>query len=340
MENFTGLIPDPRTETDKSKDYQHAEVYAATPIEWKEKTEFRTFPIRNQNGSGQCVAFSSAKALGVNNLNEAGEYAALSPRDIYTRRSNTGSGMWLQNAGSITKEHGSTLDSLMPSDNLSETAANNFFDRTSESIKIALNYKSQGYVFISNDTDVMDNIARIINEGYAPVLTTFFHISEWTDEPKILVPSDQAKNFHAITVVDYFLKNDEKYLLIEDSWGQQYGNDGRRMLSETWIRGRMTGCMYLIDWKFEPTPKPKHDFKKVLLYGQKNNDIKVLQDVLKYEGLMATNITSTGYYGNITAKGVMDFQIKHAVAPLAEINALAGKRVGLKTLTKLNSLYS
>ena len=342
MDNiFTGLIPDPRTDDQKAKDYLHDEVYGASFVDWKEKTDFRNFPIRNQNGSGQCVAFSTAKALGVNNKVETGEFLTLSPRDIYTRRKNKDTtGMYLQDAGDISKKYGSTLDSLMPSDNLTEAQANNSSDRTPESEKLALMYRANGYVFIGNDSNVMDNIAQAIDKGYAPVLTNRFHISEWTDEPKILVPTEQANNFHAITIVDYFLKNGEKCFMIEDSWGSQYGNNGRRILSETWVRARMTGCMYLIDWVYSPVTKPKHTFSQVMIYGQENSEISALQDVLKYEGLIPSNVESTGFFGSITAKAVMNFQLKYNVAPLVEIKALQGKRCGKKTLQKLNELYS
>jgi hypothetical protein len=49
-----GLIPDPRSEEEKLKDYRAEEVLAAfVPIEWKEKpeSEWRKYPIFNQDYS-------------------------------------------------------------------------------------------------------------------------------------------------------------------------------------------------------------------------------------------------------------------------------------------------
>lgn len=342
MENiFTGLIPDPRIEEQKQKDYQHDEMYSALPIQWKEKTEFRQFPIRNQNGSGMCVAFSTAKVLGVNNSNENKEFATLSPRYIYVQRTDkNSSGMYLQKAGDIAIKSGSCLDTSMPSDNLPESQANNDTDKTAEVDSEAFKYRGKTYVFINNDANVMDNIATIIEKGYALVLTTRFHFSEWNDEPQIKVPTDQANNFHAITIVDYFIKNGEKCLLMEDSWGQQYGNNGRRILSETWIRSRMTGCMYIIDIESTQIEKPKYNFTQVMIYGQKSYHIIALQDVLKYEGFLPSNIDSTGFYGNLTAKAVLSWQRWHNIAPESELLALEGKRCGYKTLACLNQLYA
>jgi peptidoglycan hydrolase-like protein with peptidoglycan-binding domain len=52
------------------------------------------------------------------------------------------------------------------------------------------------------------------------------------------------------------------------------------------------------------------------------------------------NTESTGYYGSITAKGVLEWQLKHNVAPVDEINSLQGRRVGPATIAKLNEIYS
>ena len=87
-------------------------------------------------------------------------------------------------------------------------------------------------------------------------------------------------------------------------------------------------------------PKPKFTFQNVLLYGQSNYSIKILQDILKYENLFPLNITSTGNYLQITAKAVLAWQRKHKVASESELSSLMGKRVGEKTIKALNSIYS
>jgi hypothetical protein len=64
----TGALVDTRTKAEKEKDYFFAEVVAsANPVDWVEKkeSEWRSFPIFNQNGSGSCVAQTMAKMLGV-----------------------------------------------------------------------------------------------------------------------------------------------------------------------------------------------------------------------------------------------------------------------------------
>ena len=55
------------------------------------------------------------------------------------------------------------------------------------------------------------------------------------------------------------------------------------------------------------------NLKKDLYFGMKDNDVVVLQNLLKELGYFATNIESTGYYGAITVKAVKDFQLAKGI---------------------------
>lgn len=345
--NIPGLIEDPRSLDQKAKDYQHEELFLALPVEWKEKneSEWPSFPIRNQNGSGQCVAFSAAKALSINNLQENGVYTELSPRDIYTRRINKDSaGMWLGNCADITKEFGSTLDSLMPSDNITESQANLSNDRTAQSIKEGLKYKIKNYVWVNTLDQIAQSmeLGRINGIKRAVMVCFRFNIPEWTNVPSILTPLSDNSVGHCVTAVDYFMFEGEKAILIEDSWGTSYGKAGRRIIKESFFKNRSIGSIYLIDLENQPsaTDKPKFTGIFPMYFGMKGSpDVIQLQDILKYEGLFPLNTDSTGNYLEVTRKAVLQFQIKHKVADMTELISLNGRKVGPKTLSKLNELY-
>lgn len=345
MENneyFTGLIPDPREEEKKAKDYQHAELYGALPLNWVEKTpdQWRKFPIRNQDGSGQCVAFSCAMALGVNNLLENNKFENLSPRYIYSKRVNQDSaGMWLQNAFEISCKHGSPLDTFLPSDLLNEQQANEPFTETPEMTANAQLFKGKSYLFCRN----IDEIAQVIARGLAVPICATWKFDEWTSVPKVIHrPVDSSFARHCVTGVDYFLYNGEKAILVNESWGSEYGNDGLRILTESFLNERMTGAGYIIDLVNVPPPvKPVHHFTVPLYFGmQEEPDVKALQNILKYEGLFPTNTNSTGNYYEITRKAVLAYQRKYKVASEAELTMLQGRRVGYKTIVSLNSKYN
>ena len=94
-------------------------------------------------------------------------------------------------------------------------------------------------------------------------------------------------------------------------------------------------------WRSEmDRPKPKYKFERDLVFGVRNNDVAMLQECLKYEELFPINVPSTGLYLNITAKAVLAFQLKYNVAPIEELIALKGRRVGPKTRQALNKIFA
>jgi peptidoglycan hydrolase-like protein with peptidoglycan-binding domain len=90
-------------------------------------------------------------------------------------------------------------------------------------------------------------------------------------------------------------------------------------------------------------PKPdafKYEFKNVLSFGMSNAEVKILQRALQIDGVFPSTQPCTNYYGPITATAVVEFQKKYKVASLWEILLLRGRRVGPKTLAKLNELFN
>lgn len=88
--------------------------------------------------------------------------------------------------------------------------------------------------------------------------------------------------------------------------------------------------------QFSGTPeavkgKTKFTFNKNLRQGVKNDDVKVLQEILFEEGVYPENIIS-GYFGPLTKKSVINFQKKYGISP-------AFGFVGSLTRAKLNELY-
>ena len=46
----------------------------------------------------------------------------------------------------------------------------------------------------------------------------------------------------------------------------------------------------------------------ILRTGSRGTNVTVVQDTLKSQGFMSSNVNSTGYYGTLTRRAVMDFQ--------------------------------
>jgi hypothetical protein len=170
-------------------------------------------------------------------------------------------------------------------------------------------------------------------------------IDEWTSEPEVkhenldLRGTNTAR--HSVAAVDFSLVNGKKALIIDDSWGTSYGQAGQRVITEDFFKARNFFVAYPMNFAFDEkqATKPKYTFTAPLLFGSTLPEVGELQDIIKYEGLFPSNIESTGYYGSITAEAVMKFQKKYTVADESEIDSLQGKRVGEKTIAKLNELY-
>lgn len=354
---MSGAVIDERPESEKEKDYRFEEIVAAiNPVNWIEKSrdQWRKFPIFNQDGSGSCVAQTEAKEMGIMRWLRDKIYVHFSATDIYQRRSNKpAGGMAAVDARNIARK-GATLEALVPSQGMN--------DGQMDSAAIEEYKRKVGEVFavpnfVALPIKDIDTVASLIQTtGKGVMVWFYFEYREWTDTPQVMNPKldlyAASTNRHSVTAVDFTLVNGKKALIIEDSWGPTFGLNGQRVITEDFYKARNWYAGYLVNFQFEdqtqplpqpqptPIPKPKYRFTKSLVFGTTNADVKALQDILRYEGLFPQNTASTGYYGAITAKGVYQFQVRHKVAPMAELNALQGRRAGEKTIQKLNALYA
>jgi hypothetical protein len=67
MNNYLGAI-DNQTSEQKARNFKFGEVVTApTLVNWIEKprSEWKSYPIRNQDGSGQCVCMTYSTELGI-----------------------------------------------------------------------------------------------------------------------------------------------------------------------------------------------------------------------------------------------------------------------------------
>lgn len=297
--NFPGLIIDSRTEEEKAKDYPHEELYGALPIVWVTKTpdSWKKFSIRDQDGSSSCVGQGTAKAL------EVMTGVIQSAHPTYRKRPNfSGKGMYLQAAGDILKNSGTTTEQLDPSQLMNE-------DKLNADVTCETPVKIGSYVFI-NPHDI-DAIASVISDGKAVVLTFNSTYSEWKDVP---VADPNSLNFwgHCVCAVDFTLYEDKKTLIIEDSWGHAtaIGNGGQRIITEDYLSKRCTGAMYFLP-VVAKSDKPIHVFNTNLVYGMSGNEVKALQQALIWDGELKAGL-DTGYFGTLTLRAVMAFQTKYA----------------------------
>jgi len=272
------------------------------------------------------------------------DYIEFSPLHIYQRRANKPAG----GMGGIDvfkiAQKGVTLESLVFSQDMT--------DKEMDSTVIEKYKQEVGEIFrignfITLPTKNIETIASTLQVTKKPIMVWFyFEGGEWNksiptidnNHVDIYAPTTGR---HSVAAVDFTLYEGKKALIIEDSWGPEYGIKGQRIVTEDFFKERNFFAAYTMNFKFDELPeetKPKYTFNNDLDFGQNNNEIKVLQDILKYEGVFPVNTESTGYYGAITKKGVGEFQLRYKVV---DSNTSSGfGRVGPITRKKLNELYS
>lgn len=347
----SGALIDVRPESEKEKDFKFEEIASANPVNWVEKTpdQWRHFPIFNQGNSGSCVGQTEAKEMGIMRSLRDKIYVHFSATDIYSRRSNKPSpGMNAIDARTIVRKGGATLEALVPSQNMNDSEMDNAFIEPYKRDVGAI-FAVRNYIELPKK-DIETVASLIQTTGKGAMVWFYFTYDEWTEHPVVkntsLDLNAPSTLRHSVTVVDFTIVNNKKCLIIEDSWGPGAGIGGQRIIDEDFYKARNYYAGYLMNFRFaedqtQPVdPKPSHTFNKVLEFGMKDPDVLALQDILKHEGLFPTNISSTGYYGAITAKGVYHFQVRYEVAPMNELNTLQGRIVGQRTIRKLNELYS
>jgi hypothetical protein len=351
--NFqSGAVIDTRSDAEKAKDYRFEEVVAsADPVNWVEKNpdQWRRFPIFNQDGSGSCVAQTEAKELGIMRFLIDGVYVHFSATDIYQQRSNKPEGgMGAVDARAIAAK-GATLEVLSPSQSMNDAQMDG---EVVEPYKHAVGAVFAVPNYIALPAGDIETIASTIQRtGKGCMVWFYFEYREWTDHPVVMNPalelSAPATCRHSVTAVDFCLVNGQKCLIIEDSWGPNFGHGGQRAIDEAFLKARNWYAGNLVSFKFQdqtqpqpvPPTKPHYVFNTDLVFNQSTNpiaDVKALQDILRYEGFFPTNVQSSGFFGAITLSGVQKFQLKYAIAPAGSPGY---GRVGPHTRAKLNSLY-
>jgi hypothetical protein len=310
----SGALIDRREAVESSRDYLLKEIVStADPVNWIEKPQssWRKFPIFNQNGSGSCVAQTCAKLLGINYWLKNNEYVHFSATDIYQRRSNKPSiGMYGQDALEILTK-GVTLEVLVPSQNMT--------DDQMDSEEIETYKKQVGNIFKTDNYIIdpagdIDTIASIIQKTGKGVMVWFYFTgSEWVNVPEIKT-NNLSLNFgstlrHSITAVDFTLYNGKKALIVEDSWGVDYGLGGQRIITEDFFKARNYWSAHLMNFVFGKPEVKKYNFEK--MYSKGCRDAEYLQNFLKDQGTFPTNVESTGYYGSITADAVLEWQLNN-----------------------------
>jgi len=320
-----GALPDTRPDDKKALDYKQSELVASIgQVNWYNKSEYRTFPVRKQNGSGSCVMQSIEKERGIIAEQKYGDFVVFSANPGYKNRVYTNvSGSTLEDSINSTNA-GSIPEVLSPSQSMN--------DAQMMSAEEPVYSKDVGKIFgakrIFMDNDIDTIASTIENTGKGVGITIRFGNGEWFNNKQVkeLLTPDKWTMGHRVTAVDYTLNNDRvKCLVIEDSACE----DGypQRLVPESFLLARSYWTpSYIVNFKsYEEIgivpDKPKFD-----------GSIISAQKCFAYEGMFPANVDLIENWGPVTRKACVLFQLKYNIAP-------AVGNFGPITKAKLLELY-
>lgn len=346
MENFkSGACLDTRTKKEKKKDYYLDEMVASVAVvNWKEKkeNEWRTFPDQDQGSSFSCVMQTIRKVASVLLWLKEKTYVPFSGVYYQLRSNRPAGGMFGIEAFEIWRKNGLPLEQLVPSEKMTDAEIDAIVVEPYKK-EIAKVFAGSNHIGIDGGGEFEKTASVIQQTGKAVMAWFYFTAEEWAQ----LIPTIIDRNLnlydpktlrHSVTVVDYFLFNGKKYLLIEDS--AHFGGITRRLISEEFFSARNYFLRYPMNFKFqehENEHSANITLTKDLYFGIRDNDVIIVQDLLKGLGYFPVNIDSTGFYGAITVKAVRDFQLDKGI--ISSVGEPGGGRCGPKTRAYINKNY-
>ncbi len=312
---------------------QHSEIAAAfQPAPWDEKNEFQfdTYPKRDQGVKSDCVLYSAAKALAIDELSENGKWRELSPDHVYPYIVVPGGGSRSQDAMKFIADNGMTLEHLYPSDPLTEDQAAD--PKATEPGGIATDakiiakvYKPSRFIECAADFETIASILysfkrQGVKKGVMITIVGQNNGTWLSAFPRI--PSSASKAalwYHRIVITDFGILSGRKVLAFDNSWGTIPGNHGQQFLTEDY-QPFMYGAAYTINQPdlnlVSPVAPPVHKWSAELRVGDRGPEVLALQYALQSMGMFPVDkiVKPTGYFGGITKEGVELFQAAFGVS--------------------------
>lgn len=330
------------------RDYKWSEVGAAsTPFDWTKGYDIegvlssklgRPFklPVKNQGQSSSCGGQAWSYLGEVLEALATTSFEERSAKFIYSQTYVVGGGSTGRDNAALVKKQGWGLESLTPSYQNGAAPAEIFMERNTDITDEARNNakKALSAAYVNVDMG-FNSIAQAVRDNNgAIILIQGQDNGTWTST--FPHPPTSAVWRHWIYVGKALTIDGKKYLGFINSWGN-VGTGGWQYLGLDYMPYIIEGWTHT--YNANPAVTPHHYFTVEMDFGQLNDEIKALQQVLQYDGTFPAGVPCSGFYGEITRKAVLDFQIKYQVDSLAALYQLNGKVVGPKTRAKLNSLF-
>lgn len=366
----TGAIPSPRD----YRDIPLEAVAGVTELPKKHIEDVTMLPVEHQHKIGACVGHAAAKYAQHLNRLETGKVEKLSPRFPYALAKcldgYAGEGTYPRLVSKIGKDEGFATEATVINDTLL-THEQYVYNRVranmpSASFPDARPYKIGGFAFpiVSN----IESLKRGIVEGHGCIILMQVGEEWFTSKSgkrswksRDILPLRKPASIisgHEVFLYGYEVEDGGRTkFYIFNSWSDAWGDKGMGYFYWDEYASNLVEAITFVDIPnstldtINQLPDAKsfrYYFGLDIVAGQRGDAVKALQTALMIDGTFDRNLYSEllksgelGYFkpSGATQKALLDYQIKHKVAPLAELLALHGTRAGVKTRAMLNSQY-
>jgi hypothetical protein len=315
-------------------------------------------PVENQKKIGCCVGCAAAKYKQKLDYEDTNMVMPWSFRFLYTlakcRDKVPGEGTYPRLVSDILTKTGCSEHNTCPNNTdlqHEEFVYHRIESEVPQSAKDeAYRAKTSGYAFVNKDIESIKQaifhnqglimLVRVGKEWY----TSPRGFSSWLPQDILPIrPPKEVISGHEIYVYGYSTERDgDLKIYFRNHWSERWADHGNGYFLYSQYKDYIDEMITFTDIPNtlleEAHKQPvvfRYNFTKPMQLGQESEEVKQLQRALTQFGNYKYQIT--GYFGEITRKAVLDFQIKYiSNLSIYERYVLRGAKVGQKTLEKLN----
>lgn len=342
------------------RDYQWAEVGAnSAPFDWNAGYDIEAvlgyhLVPKDQGGSGSCGGQAWSSLAAVIEAMATKSFEERSAKFIYSQTYVPGGGSGGRENAEIFRTQGAAREAVLSSYQNGNPPSEAFMERSgdiTDAVRADAKLdRSLSYASVLTD---IDSLAQALRDNYGVVIgIDGSNNGTWLSTMPQVPKAGEAIWRHWLYVGRAKLVNGKKCIGVLNSWGISTGDRGWQWISEDYVKSVIHDTAFNLDQKaiweawthiFNPNPAAPtftHNFARDIPYGENSLEVTALQKALQVDGSFPSTVSPTTFYGDITRRAVLAFQIKYQVAPLSELNSLAGKNVGTLTRAQLNKLFN
>lgn len=310
---------DIRTVEEKSRDYVYGVDIRLPASAISKRIKKAPFEPYDQQQTSACGAYSAA------HVRRLERRETTFPLVWYRARSNYGlPGMFLKDV----LEMAAYADTFLEPANLPSMLTEDYASSMPYTPVISNKDKTREYFYIK-PYDV-EGVWEAVSNGHPTVISFYSTVGEWTEE---MIPTDTvwestARVRHYVVALPNSIheRGGHEWVTVIDSSRQ--GNMSLRHIRKDFLAKRMYIGGGFVTTVKTSTTKPKTLPTHGCQFNDKSTAVLELQDYLVSQGLMDTK-HRTSYYGNITAKAVLKWQVENIKnVNIAELMYLEGKHWG------------